>query len=383
MFSGVEMIDSHASEGNRMSLTRQSSVFGAVKRVKSDTYRPSAFCTAASVFAIVVFIFISGCPPAGPGPSTPPGIEPNAVEPNAVEPAPAEPNVPGEPNVAGSNVAEVNLPEPNQVKLSPRVSFHDKCADILSTFVNDKGMVNYRKLNHKGPELAALLDEFAKLDRKIYDSWPKEDKIALWINAYNVQMLKVIIENYPIRASKINVLFWPPTSIRHIPPTDRLGVSKWDKYKLIVMDEEFTLATVEQQFFGEKFDEPRVFFALTHATLSGPLLRNEPYYGYKLSEQLDDQVRKFLSRPRAFRIRKDKQRVDISVILQPRWYGREFVNKYGIDRKFKDQPLATRAVLNFITKYVSKQDVLFLERESYSIKYIRYDWRLNDGSVNN
>jgi hypothetical protein len=313
----------------------------------------------------------------------PSAVEPNAVEPDVVEPEPAEPNVADEPNVAGPNVAEVNRPEPNQVKPPPRVSFHDKCADILSTFVNDKGMVNYRRLNHKGPELAALLDQFAKLDRKKYDSWPKEDKIALWINAYNIQMLKVITENYPIQASKINVLFWPPTSIRHIPPTDRLGVSKWGKYKLLVMDEEFTLAAIEQRFFFEKFEEPRVFFAITHASLSGPLLRNEPYYGYRLSEQLDDQVRKFLSRPRAFKIERDKQRVNISVILQPRWYGQEFITRYGIDRKFKDQPPATRAVLNFITKYVSEQDALFLERKSYSIKYIRYDWRLNDGSVNN
>jgi hypothetical protein len=385
-----------------MALTGKRAVPQGTERVRSDILRLPASRTAPPVLLIAVLIFISGCPPAGDAPAripetgpdkiepnvAEPGVtelppEPNAVEPAVGEPEAVEPNVAGEPNLAEPNVAEVNLPEPNQAKPPPRVSFHDKCALILTTFVDHKGMVNYEKLKHKGPELAALLDEFAKLDRKQYNSWPKEDKIALWINAYNIQMLKVITENYPIESSRIDRFFWPPTSIRHIPPTDRVGVSKWDKYKLLVMDEEFTLSAIEQRFFFEKFEEPRVFFAITHASLSGPLLRNEPYYGYKLSEQLDDQARKFLSRPRAFKIERDKQRVNISVILQPRWCGQEFIARYGIDRKFKDHAPATRAVLNFITKYVSEQDVLFLERESYSIRYIRYDWRLNDGSANN
>ena len=56
----------------------------------------------------------------------------------------------------------------------------------------------------------------------------------------------------------------------------------------------------------------------------------------------------------------------------------EFVRKYGTDKKFKDQQPATRAVLNFITNYISENDISFLEVENYSVKYMTYDWRLNE-----
>jgi hypothetical protein len=165
---------------------------------------------------------------------------------------------------------------------------------------------------------------------------------------------------------------WGPDSIRHID-----GI--WDKYKFTVMDEEFTLKEVDQRFFRKEFNEPRVFFAISYASISGPPMRNEPYYGYRLYEQLNDQAKKFLSNPLAFRIDGEKQIVYLSAIFHPSWYGEEFVSKYGIDKKFKDQPPSVRAVLNLATNYISEQDRLFLEKENYSTKYITYNWTLNDG----
>jgi len=144
------------------------------------------------------------------------------------------------------------------------------------------------------------------------------------------------------------------------------------------MDEEFTLSAVEKQFFSKEFAEPRVYLALTRASLSGPPLRNEPYYGHRLHEQLDDQARKFLANPLAFKIDPDKQKVYLSALFQVTMYGQEFLNKYAIDRKFKDQEPATRAVLNFITNYISRQDIAFLELGNYTIQYIGYNWTIND-----
>jgi len=219
--------------------------------------------------------------------------------------------------------------------------------------------------------LMDLLKEFAKLDPNEYNSWPKNDKIAFWLNAYNIQMLKIIVENYPVESTRVLRIFWGPDSIRHIK-----GI--WDKYKLIVMDEEFTLSEIDKRLLRQEFDEPRIFFAVSYASFSGPPLRSEPYYGHKLYRQLDDQIKKFLSSPLAFRIDRKKQRVYLSAILQPTWYGKEFIRRYGTDKKFKDQQPAARAVLNFITNYISEQDVSFLELKNYSVEYIKYDWTLND-----
>lgn len=270
---------------------------------------------------------------------------------------------------------EPNRPAPGIVQTPQKVPFHDICADILKDYVDDKGMVDYSMLKLKRYHLKTVLDKFDRLKVDEYNSWPKEDKIAFWINAYNMQMLNIIVKNYPIKTSRIFSLFWGPKSIRHIEG-DINGI--WNNYKFIVMDEEFTLGEIERRIFCKEFDEPRVFFALSRASLSGPPLRNEPYYGYKLHKQLDDQTRKFLANPRGFRIDKDTGVVYISALLQPSWFGDEFVGKYATDKKFKDKKSATRAVLNFITNYVSAQDVSFLEVENYSVRYITYNWTLNE-----
>jgi hypothetical protein len=388
-------------EGNEMAFVEQKAENEKLKIVRFEVPQLLAFRFTFLVFitSLAILVFIIGCPSIRPEPDEVKVTKPelNKVEiakpePNELEVAKSEPNEvkiakpePNEVEIAKPepNELEVAKPEPNKVghpspTPHPNVPFHDKCAGILTSFVDDDGMVDYKMLRRKRSELSKLLDEFAKLDRNEYSSWPKEDKIAFWINAYNIHKLKIIVDNYPIKSYRwLHVLpGWGPYSIQHIGK--RIGGI--DKQKFMVMNEVFTLREIERRFFREKFDEPRVFFTLFRATLSSPPLRNEPYYGCKLDKQLDDQTKKFLSSRRAFKIDRKKQRVYLSPILQPTWFGKEFSSKYATDKKFKEQQQATRAVLNFITNYVSAQDISFLEVESYSVKYIRYDWRLNDGS---
>lgn len=316
-------------------------------------YRKMQMAKRLIVFitSLMVLVFIAGWPPVEAEPVEP---EPNDVEPGRVEP---------------------NDVEPNDVKIKPTVSFHDKCADVLKTFVDDKGMVDYKTLRRKRLNLRSLLREFDNLDPNEYKTWANEDKIAFWLNAYNIQMLKIITDNYPIRSSRILRLYpgWGPNSILHIK-----GI--WTNYKFLVMDEEFTLSEIDKRFFRKAFDDPRIFFAVCNAGLSSPPLRNEPYYGHKLNAQLDEQVRRFLSSPLAFRTDKEKRRVYLSSLFQSSSYGREFISKFAIDKKFKDQEPAIRAVLNFITNYVSRDKVSFLEVGNYSVKFMKYDWTINDGS---
>lgn len=291
-------------------------------------------------------------------------VLPDKIEPDEVEPADFEPNV-----------IEPVKTVPDDLKPEQPASFLDEYADILKEFVNDKGLVDYKGLRRKRYELGILLQEFNKLDPGEYESWPKEDKIAFWINVYNLQKLKVVTDNYPIKpASRILTIFYRGTnSIRHIEKNIA-------GHKFLVMDEEFTFAAIEKRFFRGEFDDPRIFFTITRACLSSPPLRNEPYYGHKLGEQLDDQTKRFLSGPLAFSIDRTGKKVYLSALFQLSWYGREFITKFAIDRKFKDQTPDTRAVLNFITNYIPKRDVSFLETKNYIIKYMTYDWSINDGS---
>jgi hypothetical protein len=301
-----------------------------------------------------------------PGPS---GTEPNQFDQNQVQAGKVVP-LQVEPDIV-----EIIKAQPKVLKSELAASFHDKCADILKEFVHDNGMVDYQGLRRKRLELRAVLREFDKLERSEYESWPREDKIAFWINVYNLQKLSIITDNYPIKpSSRILTIFYRGTNnIRHIE-------EKIARHKFLVMDEEFTFAAIEKLYFRGEFDDPRIFFAISSGCLSSPPLRNEPYYGRNLNEQLDEQTRRFLSSPLAFSIDREKEKVYLSALFQSSWYGREFIRKFAIDRKFKDQPAETRAVLNFITNYISKEDVTFLETGNYTIKYMTYDWTINDGS---
>ncbi|MHC4337594.1 MAG: DUF547 domain-containing protein [Planctomycetota bacterium] len=363
-----------------------------IEKVEAVKYRlprlPNfRFTLLASITSIIVSISIIGCTSTKPGPNEP---VPTVPEPNTVEITRPEPNEAGipepepEPEPEPNNVRipeiEPNTVDANQIKPDPNVSFHDKCAPILKAFVDNKGMVDYNKLRRKKSELSTLLDEFAKLDPNEYKSWPKEDKIAFWLNAYNLQTLRIIVARYPIKSYRMLHVIpgWGPHSIQHI--SKRHGAIRKRKFK--IMGEEFTLRQVEQRFFYKEFDEPRVFFALCDATLSSPPLCNEPYRGHKLDKQLNEQAKRFLSNPRVFRIDRGKRRVYLSSTLQATWHGRQFINKYRTDKRFKEQSETTRAVLNCLANYISKEDLFFLERKNYSVKFIRYDWKINDTLTN-
>ena len=360
-----------------------------------------AKCLVVFITLVVLPVFIAGCTPEETGPniielegitsvlSEADEVEPDKIEffgsePNNIQPDTIEQNEPEQPEVlveevipaepAAVEVEQAGV-EPDEQEIQPAVSFHDKCAEVLKNFVDDKGMVDYTTLRRQRLKLKAVLREFENLNPNEYRTWTKENKIAFWLNAYNIQMLKIITDNYPIQSSRILRLYpgWGPNSILHIK-----GI--WTDYKFLVMDEEFTLSEVDKRFFRKEFDDPRIFFALSRGSLSSPPLRNEPYYGHRLNKQLDDQVKRFLSSPLALQIDTEKQRVYLSSLFQLSSYGKEFMSKFAIDKKFKDHDPTTRAVLNFITNYVSRDKVSFLEVGNYSVKYMKYDWTINDGS---
>lgn len=274
-----------------------------------------------------------------------------------------------QPQIQQSLSSDANTVQKTDV--SSATVFSDKCAFIFKDFVSDKGLVNYKSLKRKRPELNKLLNDLHNFDPNEYSRLSKDDKTAFWINVYNLQMLRIIVDNYPIESTRILRIIWPPDSIRHIS-----GI--WDQYKFIVMDEEFTLQEIDQRFFRREFDDPRTFLAITYASLSSPPLRNEPYYGHKLNAQLDDQTRRFLTDSLAFKIDAAKSKVYLSAIFEQSWYGQYFLSKYGTDKKFKTQPPAVAAILNFIIRYIPEPDVRFLETANYSVEFMNYNWRLNE-----
>ncbi|UCD52857.1 MAG: DUF547 domain-containing protein [Phycisphaerales bacterium] len=292
-----------------------------------------------------------------------PGAEPNEAE--ASEPAPPRPETP----------ATAELPpqqeRTDEEKPDALTSFYQEYAELLAEHVLEDGRVDYQALRRKRLRLKHLLSEPDELDPNLYQAWSEEDKLAFWINTYNLKMLEIIARNYPIQSSWWLRLTWPPSDIRHIG-----GI--WSDYRFIVMDEEFTLGEVERRFFRKTFGDPRAYLAIAYAARSGPTLRRSPYRGEQLDQQLDDQVRAFLASDKGFRIDREKAVVYLSALFEPSWRGKDFVGRYATNKKFKSHSPETRAVLNFLTRYLPREEVYYLEVENYTLAYMNFDWRLND-----
>ena len=244
----------------------------------------------------------------------------------------------------------------------------DSYAAALKTYVNDQGMVNYRALQANRAQLDAFAASVGRLDPKVYEGWGETEKIAFLINAYNALTLEAILANYPIKPSVTGAMLYPRNSIRQIS-----GV--WDKLEFQSLGKPVTLDVIEHQMLRKQFNEPRIHLALVCASIGCPTLRNEPYVAERLSEQLDDQTSKFLSDPLKFRIDRQARVVHLSPLFK--WYGGDFVKSFGTD-KFAGHSDAERAVLNYFSALLEPADREFIEKEKFEIKYLDYDWSLNE-----
>ena len=242
-------------------------------------------------------------------------------------------------------------------------------ASVLKEHVTGEGLVHYQQLKSNRQTLDRFVAALGKLREGEFESWDEEEQVAFWINAYNALTLSAIISHYPIQPVLSESSMVPRNSIRQIP-----GV--WDRLQFTVMGSAVTLDQIEHQILRKRFDEPRIHMALVCAAQSCPRLRNEPFVGSRLENQLQDQTQRFLSRPAMFRIDRARQCVLLSSIFQ--WYGEDFVSTYDTGQEFPGHNKVERAVLNFIARHLDAQSRDYLTKERYRIEYVDYDWSLNE-----
>ncbi len=260
------------------------------------------------------------------------------------------------------------IPQVSQQKNYSSI-FYEEYAAILETYVDDSGMVNYRELKKNNDRLEVAYNALAKLHEAKYNQWSESEIIAFLINTYNFLTLKVIVDNYPVKSSFFSSLRFPKNSIRQIS-----GV--WDEIKFTVMEQKMTLDHIEHDILRKQFNEPRIHIALVCAAMGCPPLRNEPYSANKLDNQFEDQSRRFINDSSKFMIDKQKNHIYLSSIFK--WFGEDFIQRYGTNDAFRDHDENERAVLNYFAQFLSPLEYDFLLTESYDISYLDYDWSLNE-----
>jgi len=153
--------------------------------------------------------------------------------------------------------------------LPSQTAANESYAEALSTFVDNRGMVDYRGLKLQPQALNTYLKFLSGVSEQTFSQWSNQDKIAFWINAYNSLTLKAILDHYPIKSSFFRSLKYPKNSIRQIP-----GV--WNKLKFTVNNRPMTLEYIEHKILRAKFNEPRIHMAMVCAAKGCPPSETNP-----------------------------------------------------------------------------------------------------------
>ena len=231
------------------------------------------------------------------------------------------------------------------------------------------------KVNYQGFIDSAEFTNYLKTLNNItpddFKTWTGSQKIAFWINSYNAFTIKAIIDHYPIQRSftLVGIFYAPKNSILQIP-----GV--WKKLQFQAVGQNVTLDHIEHGILRKEFNEPRIHAAINCASISCPDLRNEAYIADKIDKQLDDSSRNFVnSKTKGVLIDKNKSKINVSKIFK--WFGDDFFSNYH-KQEFNDKSDKQNGTLGFIYKYINEDKKKYVLSGKYKLKYMSYDWGLNE-----
>ncbi len=239
---------------------------------------------------------------------------------------------------------------------------------VVHQYVNTNGLVDYTRLQAAPEQFERYYQHIA-----IYspDSNPElfksqSDQLAYWINAYNSAVIKTVLSYYPINSVQD---VKPPLPLFFLP--DKTGFFLFQKPTFGNVTT--SLYNLENSIIRERFQEPRIHFALNCASLGCPKLPRYAFNGDTLNQQLDFETRKFFSEERNFKIDHIQKTIFLSSILD--WYEDDFIGWYN-----QQFPHEQASLLQYIALYVDAHQADFLKTQSedYSLEFVPYNWALND-----
>lgn len=216
---------------------------------------------------------------------------------------------------------------------------------ILDRYVTADGLVDYKGLK-EDKEFERYIEYLSNTDP---DGLPSDkDRLAFWINAYNAFVIKGVLDEYPIKS--VLKVGWIPHSF-------------FKRKEFKTKHGEITLQVLENEKLREAFREPRIHFVINCASISCPKLIREAYSAEKLEEQLEAQAVSFINDKSRNYLDKQNKTLYLSHIFK--WYEGDFVrNGEGTEE--------------YVAGYLNADDAEFVRNNEITIKYLEYDWGLNE-----
>jgi hypothetical protein len=218
--------------------------------------------------------------------------------------------------------------------------------------------VRYSDIAKDRAALRAYIASLAKVEEAEFRKWGKDDQLAFLINAYNANMIELVLTRYP-RIESI----WDFGKVFNNPFKNRF---------IRLLGREMSLDAIEHETIRAKgvYDDPRIHMAVNCASVGCPMLREEAYVGERLDRQLDEQVVRFLSDRSRNRYNASSNTLEVSEIFK--WYREDFESGYrGI--RSREQFFA-----QYATQLADGAGAQAVRGQKAAITHLDYNWRLND-----
>ena len=225
--------------------------------------------------------------------------------------------------------------------------------------------VDYGLLNKQPEQLNRYLAALSSVKQSEYKLWTDDEQLSFLINAYNAFTLQLINQNYGK---------FQNGKVESIKDLGGFFSSPWKQSFFTLLEEKHSLDDIEHDMIRVWFKRPRIHAALVCAAVSCPPLRDQAFVADQLSRQLDDQMRQFLSDDQRNTINLSDNRVNLSSIFK--WYGEDFETGQQGFTSLKDLVKLYQADMAD-----SPQQLTWLQKQDFNIRYLDYDWRLNDIST--
>lgn len=223
---------------------------------------------------------------------------------------------------------------------------HSNYGTVLERHV-DGGYFDYEEFMGNSDSRRLLNQYLASMARVNASEISEYEALAFWMNLYNAATIKLIEKHYPVDSIReIGSWFSTPWEIDFV-----------ETYR-----GRLTLDQIEHEIIRPDFQEPRIHYALVCAARSCPPLRDQPYDGERLDQQLNDQAEQFLrSEMNRFSMKNGTLQIKLSSIFS--WYGED----WGSEEK----------LVQSLQSYLPERYEQPINKGNYSVEYLSYDWELN------
>jgi hypothetical protein len=207
--------------------------------------------------------------------------------------------------------------------------------------------------------LKAYLAGLSAVPAATFAAWPRAERQAFLINAYNAFTVELILTRYP--------------DLQSIKDLGSVFSSPWKPKWVPLLGAQVSLDDIEHAMLRKRgdYDDPRVHFGVNCASIGCPALREEAFVATRLDAQLDEQALRFMSDRTRNRYNARRGRLELSKIFD--WFGEDFrLGHRGVS-----------SLPAFAARYADPLADAPADREriragTVDIAFADYDWALND-----